>query len=195
MDRRSLMTWPLVTIIGLLSSGTAHEAVSAAPVPTRCIAYWHRSADDCRLQDPLRVEALGRDEDSARDMALDRLQTAMEALRGAHAAGAPDIMQAVVLNATRNCEEHLQQEAVVTCFPEPHLKTARYCRVVFPTAGCGTGTEYAVAGMAWREGEQAREDLCAGMGRDLDFLAADPRAVKTCEARCWQDSHVECGLR
>jgi hypothetical protein len=195
MDRRSLVTWPLVLLAAALSGGTAHEAVSAASVPTRCIAYWHRSADDCRLQEPLRVEALGRDEEGARDLAMERLQVAMEATRDSHSAGAPDIMQAVVLNATRNCDQHLREEAAVTCFPEPHLKTARYCRVLFPTPGCGAGTEYAVAGLPWREGEMAREDLCDGMDRDLDFLAEDPRAVKACEARCWQETRVECGLQ
>jgi hypothetical protein len=195
MDARTFWTWPLVALAAFASAGTAREAESAAPVPTRCIAFWHRPVEDCRLQDPLRVEAVGRVEADARGLALDRLTIAMEAQRASHSAGAPDIMQAVVLNATRGCSEHLAEEAVVTCFPEPHLRAARYCQVQFPVPGCGAADQYAVEGSAWREGEEAREDLCLGMGRDLPHLAHDERALKTCEAQCWQTSHLECGLR
>jgi len=195
MAPSSLATRSLVALAILLTGGPARDAQSATPVPTRCIAFWHRPVEDCRLQEPLRAEAIGRLEADARGLAMDRLMIAMEALRDSHAAGAPDIMQAVVLNATRGCTERLTEEAVVTCFPEPHLRAARYCEVQFPVPGCGAGAGYAVEGSAWREGEEAREDLCTGMGAELTHLANDPRAVKGCEAQCWQQSHLECGLR
>jgi hypothetical protein len=194
MTHRALITWPIVALVGFISSGTANEAESASPTPTRCIARWHQPVEDCRLQEPIRVEALGRDEGLARELAMDRLLTAMEALRESHALGAPDIMRAVVMNATRGCEEHLVEEAVVTCFPEPHLREARYCKLALPVAQCGSGHGYAVEGRAWRDGERARADLCGNLAQDLDYLAEDPQAVKACESQCWQTSRLECGL-
>jgi hypothetical protein len=194
MNHRHLFTWPVVALVGFISSGTAHVAESASPTPTRCIARWHQPVEDCRLQEPLRVEALGRDEAQARGLAMDRLVTAMDAMRESHALGAPNIMRAVVMNATRACEDHLAAEAVVTCFPEPHLRDARYCRVALPVAQCGSGNGFAVEGRAWRDGERARADLCGSMAEGLDYLAEDPQAVKACESQCWQTSRLECGL-
>ena len=194
MNHRTLFTWPVVALVGFISSGTANEAESANATPTRCIARWHRPVEDCRLQEPISVEAVGRDEGTARELAMDRILAAMDAMRESHTLGAPNIMRAVVLNATRACEERLQEEAVVTCFPEPHLRDARYCRVALPVAQCGSGHGFAVEGRAWRDGERARADLCAGLAADLDYLSTDPQAAKACEAQCWQTSHLECGL-
>jgi len=194
MNQRTLIAWPVVALVGFISSGTAHVAESSSPTPTRCIARWHRPAEDCRLQEPIRVEALGRDEGQARELAMDRLVTAMDATRESHALGAPNIMRAVVMNATRACDEHLAEEAVVTCFPEPHLRDARYCKLALPVAQCGSGHGFAVEGRPWRDGERARADLCSNLAEGLDYLQDDPQAVKACEAQCWQTSHLECGL-
>ncbi len=194
MNQRTMFTWPVVALVGFLGSGTANEAESSSPTPTRCIARWHRPVEDCRLQEPLNVEAVGRDEGTARELAMDRLITAMSATRESHTLGAPNIMRAVVMNATRACEERMVEEAVVTCFPEPHLRDARYCRVALPVAQCGSGHGFAVEGRAWRDGERARADLCSGLATDLEYLASDPQAAKACEAQCWQTSHLECGL-
>lgn len=194
MNHRTLFTWPVVALVGFISSGTANEAESSSPTPTRCIARWHRPVEDCRLQEPISVEAVGRDESNARELAMDHLLTAMEATRESHALGAPNIMRAVVMNATRACEERLVEEAVVTCFPEPHLRDARYCRVALPAAQCGSNNGFAIEGRAWRDGERARADLCGNLVEELDYGQTDPQAAKACEAQCWQNSHLECGL-
>ena len=194
MNHRPLFTWTVVALAGFITSGTTHVAESASPTPTRCIARWHQPAEDCRLAEPIRVEALGRDEGQARELAMERLLTAMEATRDSHALGAPNIMRAVVMNATRACEEHIAEEAVVTCFPEPHLRQARYCKLALPVAQCGSGHGFAVEGRPWRDGERARADLCGGLADGLSYLADDPQAVKACESQCWQTSRLECGL-
>ncbi len=194
MRYRTQVTWPAIALVALVSSGYPAEADGSSPTPTRCIARWNRPAEDCRIQEPVSVEAVGRDEESARELAMDRLVTAMDALRASHALGAPNIMRAVVLNATRACEEHLLQEAIVTCFPEPHLRDARYCHLQLPVATCGASQGFSVAGRAWRDGERARDELCGTLVQEIDYLGDDPQAAKACEAECWQSSHLECGL-
>ncbi len=194
MKLRQLLSWPALSLVALVGAVDSTEAESSSPVPTRCIARWHKPSDTCRLPEPLSVEALGRDEEAARDLAMDRMLTAMDALRASHTWAAPDIMRAVVRLATQDCEEHLLSETIFTCFPEPHLKDARYCHLELPVALCASGQEFSVAGRAWRDGERARTELCGSITDGIDYLERDPQAAKACEAQCWQTSRLECGL-
>lgn len=193
MKRWTWTTWLAIPLVVGGFMGPAPEADGAAPTPTRCIASWRGPTPQCPLQQALRVEALGRDEVGARRLALRRIWSALEAVRDAHAAGAPDAMQAMVLGATEHCQAALETETVLTCFPEPQLLDARYCRVNLPVSRCSSSLGYAVEGVAWRDGERAREELCSNVGADLGWLAEDPRALSACEASCWQESLLECG--
>lgn len=170
---------------------TSEKASGSGPAPTRCIARWQGPSQSCRLQEPIRVEAVGKNEAAAKALAKERLAVAVEAVLDAHTLGAPEVMRALVAGQTDKCTETIAQEAVFMCFPEPQLLDARYCRIEFPVSQCSSESGFSIEGRAWKQGEKARDELCGGIAAEIGL--EDAASAMACESSCWQSSRIECG--
>ena len=82
---------------------------------------------------------------------------------------------------------------MITCFPEPHLRSARYCWLEIELDLCGKSQGFFLASKAWVQGEQTRREIC-GEPSD-DPFGDDPVDERSavCQASCWQEGKLSCG--
>ncbi len=159
--------------------------------PHRCIARWQQPDDACPLQGVVRAEGLGRNLKGAQRQAEENLLLAAEAVRQQQAGELPVGAQAIFLQRTQTCKVALPRHLATSCFPEPHLRAARYCYLELPDASCGQGMGFFLDGRAWREGELVRMEQCE-QRIPSPFEEGDPRA-SACRALCWQEGSLRCG--
>ncbi len=161
--------------------------------PTRCMARWQGPGPGCTLQEGVSAEALGSSERTALKAVLRNLAMATEAARIHKASGLPAGARTLFLDSSEACAEAAVEGAVTTCFPEPHLRSARYCWLEIELDLCGQSHGFFLDTKPWVDGEAARRDTC-GEPPD-DPFGEDPVDERTaaCQATCWQQGKLSCG--
>ncbi len=179
-----------ITLLGVLAILPAPGAQAADKVPTRCAARYQGPSEGCGLQQAVRAEGLGRTEAAAARQALRNLAAAAVAARTAQAALLPAGASALFLADSGSCEQRATELAVVTCFPEPHLRDARYCWMEVEDDFCGLSQGFFLDTRAWVSGEQGRARICTERADQEQPLSAHEAS---CVAACWSDSSLRCG--
>lgn len=160
--------------------------------PSRCMARWQGPGDGCSLVEAISAEALGASEPAARRQALKNLATAAEAARVHKAVSLPPGARSLFLDASRSCDE-VAQSAVITCFPEPHLRSARYCWLELELDLCGKSQGFFLASKAWVQGEQTRREICGEPPSDPFGDDEVELRSAACQDACWQQGRLSCG--
>jgi hypothetical protein len=180
--------WLLIAAVLLPSPAT----LGSDRQPTRCVARWQGPVEGCALHEAVTTEGLGASERAARKRALANLAAATESAWVQKAASLPDGARVVFLEASRSCGE-VEERAVFSCFPEPHLSSARYCWLQIEEDPCGQSQGFFLAGKAWSNGEQVRREICGETPeRPFEEDAISSRDA-ACRASCWQRGKLNCG--
>lgn len=162
--------------------------------PVRCDAVWTGPSTSCDLAGTWASTGLGKDEDDARDAAVDRLWSAMQAGSDALAVR----YQAANPNDPSGgpkrdgCQADLTARVRYACIPEPELRERRLCFADLPEPDCWTGDPLMLEGTVWREMERGRELVCRQMEGDLRAANVSAQQLATCRARCYQAARVRC---
>jgi len=160
--------------------------------PARCVARWQGPGEGCALQEAVSAEALGSTEKAGRKQVLKNLAAAVESARIHKAATLPAGARSLFLDASQSCDE-VTESAIITCFPEPHLRSARYCWFEVDMDLCGQSQGFFLASRAWVQGEQTRAEICGQLPDDpFTEDTVDERSAG-CQARCWQQGKLSCG--
>ncbi len=166
----------------------------AASEPARCVARWQGPAEGCALQEPVTAEALGANEKSATKKALRNLEHAIQAARAKKAAILPAGARTLFLSDSEQCTDLAAEQAVTSCFPEPHLRGARYCWLELELDLCRQSQGFFVEGRAWTWAELQRAAIC-GEPPETPFADGEPVDAQqaTCQAECWTAGRLSCG--
>ncbi|MFH1464954.1 MAG: hypothetical protein ABIO70_11275 [Pseudomonadota bacterium] len=162
----------------------------AGDVPSRCIARWQGPVPGCGLRDPVSTEGLGSSERGAERQARHNLAMAVAAARVAKAASLPPGARELMIAESAGCARTAPDTAKVTCFPEPLLRTVRYCSLELTGGDCAVSEGFTLDGRAWKAGERAREDIC-GIPEEDPLQVEAAEAV--CRAACWGQARLKCG--
>jgi len=186
---RFVETAALLVCLGLLPAGST---LGSDRVPTRCVARWQGPGEGCSLNDAVSAEALGASERAASKQALRNLAAAAEAARIHKAASLPPGARSLFLDSSEQCGE-VTDRAIVTCFPEPHLRSARYCWLELELDLCRASQGFFLESKAWVHGEQTRREIC-GEPPD-DAFGDEPVSERdaACLNNCWQQGKLSCG--
>ncbi len=188
--RPIILPW-LLTVTMLLLPGPVARGSDGGP--SRCIARWRGPAEGCALQESVSAEGLGRNERAAHKQALRNLATAAEAARNHKAASLPAGARSLFLDASPSCDEGVEQQAIVTCFPEPHLSAARYCWLEIDLDLCSQSQGFFLTGKPWTEGEQQRASICGALPEAAFDEEPLGEREASCQASCWQKGRLSCG--
>lgn len=184
--------WPWILLGGVFLM-RAPAVRGADREPTRCIARWQGPGPGCTLQDAVSAEALGVSERAALKQVLKNLSVAAEAARVHKAAGLPPGARSLFLDSSESCGETAVEGAVTTCFPEPHLRTARYCWLEIELDLCNMSQGFFLDTKPWVDGESSRSTICGEVPDDP--FGEDPVELRSaaCQAACWQQGTLRCG--
>jgi hypothetical protein len=161
--------------------------------PSRCIARWQGPGQGCTLVQAITAEGLGGSERTARKAALRNLAMAAEAARIHKASTLPAGARALFLDASGSCGEAAVESAITTCFPEPHLRNARYCWLEIELDLCSQSQGFFLDTKAWYRGEETRGKICGELPDDpFGDDTVDERSA-ACQSACWQQGKLSCG--
>jgi len=183
---------PPAVIAGLVALPAAPG--EAGDVPSRCIARWEGPVEGCGLRDPVSTEGLGSSERGAERQARRNLAMAIAAARVAKAATLPPGARELFVAESVDCASIASPAAKVTCFPEPLLRTVRYCSLELPGGDCAISEGFTLDGRAWKTGERVREEICGQPEEDpLEVQLDVDMAGAVCRAACWGQARLRCG--
>ncbi len=180
-------------VLGLLLL-PAQGALGGDREPSRCVARWQGPVEGCSLNEPVTAEALGASEKSATKKAMLNLAVAVQAARVQKATTLPAGARSLFLSGSEACAEVVTEQAVTSCFPEAHLRGARYCWLELELDLCRQSQGFFVEGRAWTYAETQRESIC-GEPSDEPYEDGEPvdSQLATCQAECWNARKLSCG--
>ncbi len=189
-------------LLALLSSARAGDSADvsagglAQDAPYACVADWTGPTEDCEWTGTVHVAASGRNEAQARRSGLRRLEVALGSWTQAAMLDARDSAFASRVQSLRACTRRVEEQATVTCFPQPLLAGERLCYADLPDDPCWAATIQTFSGTGWQAQEEARDALCSAVTDAFREAQADtPRAAGEalrCRARCLESVRVRC---
>ena len=182
-----------VSLLWLVVLGSAPMA--ADPVvqgPALCVAQWSQATSSCGWQDRVQTKGVGRTATQARKHAVSRLRDVLTDLARAamiDASGTPAEERAAQL---AGCFRVPDAAMTVQCSESAGLTQDSLCLVHLPEDPCWDGGMDAVQGKGWQVAEEARQQTCAGVARQLEARSASRSEFLRCRARCELEVQVHC---